>query len=388
MTDETAQEAVEYLAKYGSKGAAARALGIPESTMRHRLKLARQRGIGTINEQLATLHGHNPAYGMEHVVPAPLIVRGTSTLYKDGEQKLQWVKTTLDTNKVDEAIRAAIDALTNDIPRANPAPRPNHFSEHLCNLYTITDFHIGMKAWGAETGADWDLEIAERTLMGAFDYLVAATPPAKTGIVLNLGDYAHFDSLKAVTPTNEHLLDADSRYSKVVKVAIRTLRYTIDKALTKHDDVIVIMSEGNHDPASAVWLRHLFSLLYENEPRVTVLDSEMVYTMHQHGKTMLAFHHGHITKKEQLPLLFAAQYPQAWGNTTKRYCHTGHMHHKDEKEHSGMIVKQHTTLAARDAYAARGGWIAERNIEAITYHSEFGQVATITVTPEMLEGEN
>ena len=50
-----------------------------------------------------------------------------------------------------------------------------------------------------------------------------------------------------------------------------------------------------------------------------------------------------------------------------------------------IIVKQHATLAARDAYAARGGWIAERKIEAITYHKEYGEVGTITVTPEMLE---
>jgi len=49
-----------------------------------------------------------------------------------------------------------------------------------------------------------------------------------------------------------------------------------------------------------------------------------------------------------------------------------------------MKVQQHATLAARDAYAARGGWIADRQIEAITYHLEYGQVGSITVVPEML----
>jgi hypothetical protein len=46
---------------------------------------------------------------------------------------------------------------------------------------------------------------------------------------------------------------------------------------------------------------------------------------------------------------------------------------------------QHPTLAARDAYAARGGWMAERQVSAITYHEQFGQVSKITVIPEMLE---
>jgi len=385
LPDEVLLEAVEAMAKYGKKHLAYKALGIPGNTFENRLKLAKLRGIGTINEQLNTLHGHNPTCGMTHVVPAPLIVRGTSTNYnKDGEITQQWVKTKLDDRLVEVAMKAAIEALSDSVERVAPSPTPNHTSEHLCNLYTFTDCHVGMKSWGAETGADWDLEIAERTLKGAFDYLVKASPPAKTCIVLNLGDFLHFDSLSAVTPTNGHLLDADSRYSKVVKVAITILRYIVNQALAKHEVVKVIMSEGNHDPASSVWLRHLFAILYENEPRVQVLESEMVYTVHQHGQTMLAFHHGHMSKKESLPLLFAAQFSKEWGATTKRYCHVGHYHHVDEKEHSGMTVKQHATLSARDAYAARGGWIADRKIEAITYHSEYGQVGTITCTTEML----
>lgn len=49
-----------------------------------------------------------------------------------------------------------------------------------------------------------------------------------------------------------------------------------------------------------------------------------------------------------------------------------------------MIVTQHPTLAARDAYAARGGWFAERAATAIAYHDIFGQVGTVTITPEMV----
>ncbi len=100
---------------------------------------------------------------------------------------------------------------------------------------------------------------------------------------------------------------------------------------------------------------------------------------------MLCWHHGHMKKNDQLPLLFAAQYPSIWGVTSKRYAHTGHRHHHEEKEHSGMTVIQHPTLAARDAYAARGGWVAERQATAMTFHAKYGLVARNTVTPEMLE---
>jgi hypothetical protein len=143
--------------------------------------------------------------------------------------------------------------------------------------------------------------------------------------------------------------------------------------------------EGNHDEASAVWLRQMFAALFEKEKRLTVNDSELPYYVHQHGEVMLAFHHGHKIHNEQLPMLFAAQYSALWGATKKRYAHCGHRHHIDEKEYSGMLVTQHPTLAARDAYAARGGWISERAASLITYHDKFGQVSKTIVCPEMLE---
>jgi hypothetical protein len=149
--------------------------------------------------------------------------------------------------------------------------------------------------------------------------------------------------------------------------------------------VHLLIIEGNHDEASSIWLRKMFEALYENEPRLTVNDSELPYYVYQHGNVMLAFHHGHKLKNEQLPMLFAAQFPQMWGQTTKRYCHTGHRHHLDEKEYSGMTVTQHPTLSARDAYAARGGWIAERAAMAITYHCRAGQYGRVFVSPELLD---
>lgn len=336
-------------------------------------------------EQRAAMQGFAPDADMVHPVPAPYIVKGVSTYYdKEGNRAGQWVKSTLDQQQADEAMRAAVSALAETIPRAKPSSKPKHTVDHLCTVYTLTDCHVGMKAWQPETGADWDLDIAEQTLTGAAEYLIDASPKATTCVVNQLGDWLHADNIAPMTPTSGHLLDVDSRYSKVVKVATRILRRVIDYALQHHSQVVVLMAEGNHDISSSVWLRHLFSLLYENEPRVKVLDSELPYYVHCHGKTMLAFHHGHLKKNDQLPLLFASQYSREWGATTRRYCHTGHRHHTEEKEHSGMTVVQHPTMAARDAYAARGGWIADRRMKAITYHAEYGETGSIVVTPEML----
>lgn len=315
----------------------------------------------------------------------PFTVTGRSTLRDaTGAVVMEWEKTSADKEAAEEAREAAFRALSETLPRLSITNGPSAINKDLCTVYTITDAHVGALAWHREGGADWDLGIAERTLTGCFQNMISSAPPSAVGVINQLGDMLHFDGLSAVTPLSGHLLDADGRFAKVVGVAIRVLRRIVDMALEKHARVHVILAEGNHDISSSVWLRLMFAALYENEPRVTVDDSALPYYAFQHGKTMLAFHHGHLKKNDQLPLLFASQFSKMWGDTKRRYCHTGHRHHAEEKEHSGMTVTQHPTLAARDAYAARGGWMAERAANAITYHAEHGEVGRVKVCPEML----
>jgi hypothetical protein len=297
---------------------------------------------------------------------------------------MEWVKESLDRQKAAEAQQAAYEALAAKLPRIAPTVPPRATEGHLCTVYTLTDCHVGALAWHKEGGADWDLDIAEETLIGCFRHMIETSPASEMAVVNQLGDFLHFDGLEAATPTSHHLLDADGRFDKVVQTAIRTLRRVVDMALAKHARVHVILAEGNHDLASSVWLRQMFAALYENERRIAVEQSPLPYYAVEWGKTLLAFHHGHLKKNDQLPLLFAAQFAEQWGRTTKRYCHTGHRHHLEEKEHSGMIVFQHPTLAARDAYAARGGWHALRSATAVTYHKAYGEVGRSSASPEML----
>jgi hypothetical protein len=320
-------------------------------------------------------------------IRSPFIVTGRTTLtnLQTGEQVLQWERESLDREQAEEARRIAYEALAADLPRVPPSPIPRATESLLATVYTLTDCHVGALAWKQEGGEDWDLSIAEDTLLGCFRHMIQTSPASELAVVNQLGDFLHFDGLSAVTPTSGHLLDADSRFDKVVQVAIRVLRRVVDMALTKHARVHVILAEGNHDLASSVWLRQMFAALYEKEPRVTVDQSPLPYYALEWGKTLLCFHHGHLKKNDQLPLLFAAQFAPEWGRTTKRYCHTGHRHHLEEKEHSGMIVLQHPTLAARDAYAARGGWHSLRSAMAVTYHRTFGEVWRTNASPDMLQ---
>lgn len=368
-------EYLDAVALHGGYKPAARALGVAEGSLRNSLKGLKSR---------AAKMGYSPEHDMKKTVPDGFMVKGVSTYYDEhGQPRGQWVKSSVDADRQREIMEAAFAAMAGNLPRQMAITPPQNVHDELCNLIVFTDYHIGQLAWYKEGGANYNLDIAEKLMFDAFSYMVDAAPKAKTGIVCFQGDTLHTDSLLPLTPAHKNVLDSDGRFSKIVATAIRVMRKIVNHALEKHEQVHLIICEGNHDEASSVWLRQMFAALYENEPRITVNDSEIPYYAYQHGETMLAFHHGHKLKPEQLPALFAAQFSKMWGNTTKRYAHCGHRHHVDEKEYSGMTVTQHPTLAARDAHASRGGWISDRAAQVITYHSKYGQHSRVMVCPEM-----
>lgn len=318
---------------------------------------------------------------------AGLKVRGTSTLFDaDGNPKLQWLKTTRDQQQLDAYYRALGDALAEKVPRAKPVPVGKAaVLPDLMACYPIGDAHIGMLSWGVETGDDWDLRIAEHTQCAAMRALVDSAPPARHATIINLGDWLHYDSMAAVTPGSGHQLDADSRYGKVIRVAIAVMRTCIDAALEKHTAVRVINAIGNHDETGALWLAQALAAAYEREPRVTVDTSPSVYNYFEHGKCLVGIHHGHKARTDRLPGVMAADQPEAWGRTRHRYWWLGHVHHQRVIEAAGVVLESFNTLAAKDAYAHGGGWRARRQMQCIVLHCEHGEVARSTVTAAMVE---
>ena len=336
----------------------------------------------------AAKFGYSPDHDFTRPVPDGYVAKGVSTYYNaEGKPAGQWVKASLSHEALVDAMREAVEGFKDEIPPAVSIVAPVASEEHLCNLYTFTDYHLGMLAWHQEGGSDWNISIAERTIIAALQQMIEQSPKAHTAVINIQGDFLHTDGKTPVTPASKHVLDADSRFPKIRKSAIRVIRSLVTMSLLRHQEVHLIIAEGNHDEEASGWLADLFSVHYEEEPRVTVNDSVLPFYVFEWGSTMLGIHHGHKVKNESLPLLFAAQFPQQWGRTSRREIHCGHRHHRDEKEYNGVTVVQHPTLAARDAYAARGGWIADRAAWAITYHKKYGAVGRVMITTEMLEAD-
>jgi len=360
---EAAQRAYD---EQGTEKGAAEALGLSRSAVRNRLQQGQRPPLEPVGE------------GYE--------VRGVSTLVDaDGQVKGQWIKTAREADRRLQAAQEAVEALKAGVPRVTPEKPPQRTQDDLCACYVLTDAHLGCLAWGEETRSDdWDTDIAEQTVMRWFGQAIETAPQAHTGILAQLGDLLHHDGLESVTPTSHNVLDADTRFQRLVRIAVRVLRHSIGLMLKKHQHVHVVMAEGNHDQASSVWLREVFAALFEDEPRVTVDTSPDPYYVVEWGRTMIGFHHGHKVKMPELSKALVGKFPEVYGRTQYRYGHAGHLHHVEAKEDQLMILEQHPTLAARDAHASRLGYINQRGANVITYHRESGEVARSTIRPEMI----
>ena len=196
-------------------------------------------------------------------------------------------------------IRDAFDGMT----PAEPVIAPAQVMADLCSLYPLMDAHIGMHAWGRETGGqDYDLNLAAMDMRRAFAKVLALTPPSEQAILLIGGDYFHQDDSRAETPASKHKLDVDGRNHKVLAVGIAIAAETVERLLQRHGRLIIRVLRGNHDPHSHLVLTFAMVERYRREPRVTVDCDPRDLFMHQWGKCAIFAHHGDKGKPQQMAL--------------------------------------------------------------------------------------
>ena len=353
----------------------ARELGLSRSTVRDHIRAVKAK---------AQTRGYSPEHDWNNPVPDGHKIKGVSTFYdEDGKPVRQWVKSQTDEQRQFEILVERLESAQENLTRFKPTPPPKSCDENLLSLLTITDFHLGMYAYEAETGDDWDVGIARDVFLNSINDMIKSAPKAKTGLLCQLGDFLHWDGILSVTPQSGHILDADTRYGKLVEMAMSVMTEAVMLMLRKFEQVIVISAEGNHDISGSIWLRKHIKHMFGDEPRLQVIDNDFPYYAYLHGETMLGFHHGHKVKLAQLHKLFASEprFREMWGKANYTYIHTGHYHHERLVEDGGAIAEMHPTLSGRDAYAARGGWVSRRGAKVITYDKTAGEVARVTVRP-------
>lgn len=373
MKKYTDNQIISAVEEMGSQAAASIHLNMNKRSLERRLAKIRQREQGIDGSGREIPEGHT--------------IKGTSTLYDatTGEPKLEWVKTDLDKQARLEAIRSAVESLVN-VEKPKPKKKESMSNaEKLMTVIPITDMHIGMYAWGEEVGEDYDVEKAISLLCGAVDYLVDIAPSSEKCVILQMGDFFHADNMSGYTERSKNILDIDGRMSRVLELGWHALERCIDRALDKHKNVEVVCVPGNHDEFISIATQNHFKSMYREEPRCYVHPEPTTRKYVKYGKNLIGVTHGHQTKDQSLPGIMAAEKPKEWGETTHRRFFRGHQHHDNRVEYNGCIVEQFRTLAAKDAYAAEHGFLSGRDLKAITFDEEYGEVARSIVSVNYLK---
>lgn len=276
-----------------------------------------------------------------------------------------------------EAIPDLIERLQgafSDVPAAMPVPAPEQVMSNLLALYPLMDAHVGMHAWGAETGgADYDLKLAVSDIVRGFAKVTAITPNAAAGLLIVGGDFFHADDNRAETPAHRHKLDVDGRMFKVVDAGVAVLAHVIDSLLHKHQTVRVRVLRGNHDEHSSVILTFALSERYRSEPRVTVDKDPRDLFMMQWGKCAIFAHHGDKAKP-QSAALYVSDICPFWSNTRHRHYFTGHVHHDQAKDVGPLRWESLRAFCPPDAYAASMGFGGRRALQSVTFDQQSGIV--------------
>jgi hypothetical protein len=341
-----------------------------------KLTPAQLRALLSELERRAASRGWSPGADMVKPTAEGYHVKGTSTYYnKDGTIRGQWVKTNKDPeHRLEQLFQAVADLAEPFRGLHDPVAPPEDTDADLLCVYPMGDPHLGMHSWSRETGQDFNLKIAEASLVAAVDHLVNLAPRAKEALILNLGDFFHSDSQENRTARSGHQLDVDSRWSKVLGIGIRAMRRVIDRALEKHERVTVVCEIGNHDDHSSIMLALCLANYYEREPRVVIDTSPAKFHWYRFGANLIGTTHGDTVKADKLAGVMATDRAKDWGETLHRYWYTGHVHHDSLKEYPGCVVETFRTLAARDAWHSAAGYRSGRDMKLDVLHRTHGRI--------------
>lgn len=298
-----------------------------------------------------------------------------------------WIKTGKDADGVSRSVylRPPGEIITADdkaealreAMQAEPWPRNNVASpavvgrKNLRNLVPIADGHWGMLAWGAESGHDYDLKIADELHRQALHDILARLPRTETGILLGLGDQLHANGIRPLTPANGNLLDVDSRFPKALRTVAEWFKNAALAMLDVHEKLIIKIMKGNHDEDTALAIELGLSMFFEGDDRVTVDMSDSYWWYHRFGENFIAAHHGHQIKPAQMPQHVADSRRHDWAAAHKHIIH-GHFHRPGILPVGSVPVECIPTVTAADAHSAPR-YTNRRGMIGITYHEDRGE---------------
>jgi len=411
------QEAEDLVKKHGSVSAAARAAGIPRSTLRHHLagsiaihkeplkeesierKVARDdmsltylgKKIRSPEELLKECHIDLRIWEIVEAAINNWEVGGKrgGGQGKDGRWKedklwkmpLLQIKVKL-RRKAPKPIQDAILDLLKDkkLHKLPPLKRTSLPDPHLLEV-SINDAHFGKLCLGKLNGcSSYDLNTARHDYVSAVDeLLLKARTYSINKILFPIGnDFFHVDNWVGETANGTRVSSTDDVFQEVFKVGCNSVEYAIRRC-REVADVEVLWVPGNHDRATSWYLTMLMQATFKGDPHVHVDSSNAERKYRSYGVSLLGFTHGEEISMRDLPLIMATDVPDAWAAAKGRHWRLAHWHKKKvmrfvaADSFNGVTATVLPSLSGTDLWHYRKGFVnTARTAEATLWSEQHG----------------
>lgn len=315
------------------------------------------------------------------MIPEHLRMAKTTVHYKDGEVKNEWRRLEPRYEILQDVVNGLCEKVRGKGRVHVRRPRKTDTDEVLFEL-DIYDAHVGMYADERETlDKDYDCDIAAKRMIEAAEGICSrANRPSKVVVVFG-GDMLHADNRGNTTSSesSSHVMDVDTRYSRVVSYIISACRDVVQIAASIGAEVEVVVLEGNHSWHSEVWLAQVLHAYYSECPNVTVKICASPRKHMVFGDNLLVWTHGDKVKADNWAKIIAAEFPKQWGLTRFRHLKCGHIHHQKTlapvivDEQAGLLVEFLPALCPTDAWHASSGYVgSQKGAVGFEYHKSMG----------------
>ncbi len=131
-----------------------------------------------------------------------------------------------------EPLEIAVQNLCDSLPdRERPDVQADRQAGDLMAEVALYDVHFGLLAWAAETGEDYDVQVARRVFANAIEQIAQRVSDKQIDhFLFPIGnDFFHVNNVVGKTPRNQNELDVDTRLGKIIEKAQLALIDAVDQ---------------------------------------------------------------------------------------------------------------------------------------------------------------
>lgn len=243
----------------------------------------------------------------------------------------------------------------------------------------IADLHIGKLTTAFETGDTYNSSIAIKRAREGVEGILSKSSGFNIDKILFVAgnDVLHTDNTKRTT-TGGTPQDTDGMWYDNFLMA-KQLYVDILERLISIADVHVSFNPSNHDFTHGFFLMQVIETHFSKCENI-VFDVDLKHRkVFKYHKNFIGTTHGDGAKTENLPMLYATEYPAIWSETKHRYIYSHHVHHKVSKDYIGITFETLRSPSGTDGWHHRSGYTGvPKAIEGYIHSKENGQIARLT----------